>query len=71
MFPQYVEGAATTVEVMRPAELLLGLLRNSFNLIAVGAPGIEALTTIARRTTGVRMTLGDLDRAVDLVRSTY
>jgi len=68
-FPQYVEGAPTSLEPMRPAEVMLGLLRNAFNLATVGPAAIGALATIARQAAGFRLTVGDLDEAVDLIRS--
>jgi PqqD family protein of HPr-rel-A system len=68
-FPEHVEGAPTTAVALRPAEVLLGLLRNAFNLAEVGPPGVAVLARIARDASGVRLTVGDLDDAVRLIRS--
>jgi len=66
-FPRYVAGAVTATEPMRPAVALLGLLRNAFNLATVGAPGVAALEAVARQATVVSITVGDLDRAIELI----
>ena len=66
-FPRYEMGAETHAELMRPAEALLGLLRNAFNLAIVGPPGVHALANVAREATVVRLTVGDLAEAVALV----
>jgi hypothetical protein len=66
-FPRYQAGGPTTFEAMRPAEALLTLLRNAFNLATVGPPGVAALATIANEVPCLRLTIGDLDAAIDLI----
>ena len=70
-FPRYQAGGPTTIEAMRPAEALLALLRNAFNLATVGAPGVAALATIARQVPTVRLSIGNLDAAIDLLRDDH
>jgi hypothetical protein len=68
-FPSYVPGAPTSLEPLSPAEGLLLLLQNSFNLQTTRAAGLAALVEVARRAQVVRLTVGRLDDAVKLVRT--
>ena len=70
-FPRYQAGGPTIFEAMRPAEALLALLRNAFNLATVGKPGVAALATIARQVPTVRLSIGNLDAAIDLLRDDH
>ncbi len=69
-FPTYVEGATTAFEPLSRGEGLLLLLQNSFNLAATLGPGLAALVQIAASARVVRLTVGDLEDAVDLIRTT-
>jgi PqqD family protein of HPr-rel-A system len=69
-FPTYVPGARTAFEPVGRAEGLLLLLQNSFNMASALGPGLAALTAIAADATVVRLTVGDLDEAVEMIRTT-
>jgi hypothetical protein len=69
-FPSYVAGGPTALEPLSRAEGLLRLLQNSFNLATALGPGLAALAGIAASAQVVRLTVGDLDGAVDLIRTT-
>lgn len=68
VLPRYVEGAATTVEPLTPAELAVALAENAFNLAATGAAGLAALGGLASSARGWRLESGDLGEAVAAVR---
>ena len=68
-FPRYVEGATTTAVPLRPADALLALLRNAFNLSTVAPAGVHRLAAIASEATVVELTVGNLDDAIDLIRT--
>lgn len=69
-FPTYVAGAPTAFEPLTRAEGLLLLLQNSFNMATTQGAGLAVLAGIAASTQVVRLTVGDLESAVDLIRTT-
>ncbi len=68
-FPRYVAGGPTRFEPLSRAEGLLLLLQNSFNMSTAGGPGLAVLAGIAASAHVVRLTVGDLESAVDLIRT--
>ncbi|MGZ4681296.1 MAG: HPr-rel-A system PqqD family peptide chaperone [Acidimicrobiales bacterium] len=69
-FPTYVPGAITAFEPISRAEGLLLMLQNSFNLATTQRAGLAALVRIAASARVVRLTVGGLEAAVDLIRTT-
>ena len=53
---------------MTRAEAVMEMGQNSFNLSRHGRRGVEALATVARRSTCHRLVVGDLDVACALLR---
>ena len=68
-FPTYVAGGPTAFEPVSRAEGLLLLLQNSFNMTVARGPGLAALAGIAASARLVRLTVGDLRAAVELIRT--
>ena len=69
-FPTYVAGGPTRFEPLRRAEGLLLLLQNSFNMATAQSAGLQSLAGIAASAQLVRLTVGDLETAVELIRTT-
>lgn len=65
--PRYLAGAATSLTIMRPAEAVMLLAENSFNLVEHGAPGLTLLARVVERSTCYRLVIGDLGAACRLV----
>ena len=65
--PRYQAGAVTSLVPMRPAEAVMVLAENSFNLLSHGQVGLEALALVVQRSQCYRLTVGDLDVACRLV----
>jgi hypothetical protein len=68
-FPTYVAGATTAFAPLSRAEGLLLLLQNSFNMATTQGAGLAVLAAIATSARVVRLTVGDLDAAVELIRT--
>ena len=67
--PHYRSGGGAEVSALNPAETLVGLAENSFNLHRFGRRGFATLATLARRYPGYRLVHGDLDQAVAAIGS--
>jgi hypothetical protein len=65
--PRYRAGAASRLEALRPAQAVLLLAENSFNFKADGRRWLPVLAALAAAAPCFRLTVGDLDDAVDLV----
>jgi hypothetical protein len=65
--PRYVEGAATEVVPMTPAEAAVELGRNALNLSLYGSRALPALADVVRHARCFRMVSGDLSEAVAAV----
>jgi PqqD family protein of HPr-rel-A system len=68
-FPSFRAGAPTAFEPISRAEGLLLMLQSSFNLASVSASGLPALVEVTERASLVRLTVGSLADAVDLIRT--
>jgi hypothetical protein len=66
--PRYERDATTALLPMTRAEAMMEMGQNSFNLQRHGRRGVEALATVARRSTCHRLVVGDLDVACALLR---
>jgi hypothetical protein len=66
--PRYEAGANPRLEAMSRADALRLLVEQSFNLDRFGGEGIRVLAEIVRRADCYRLTFGDLDEAVSIVR---
>lgn len=66
--PRYERDATTALLPMTRAEAVMEMGQNSFNLQRHGRRGVEALATVARRSTCHRLVVGDLDVACALLR---
>lgn len=66
--PQYVPDLDIEVERVSPAQTLMLLVQNTFNLPDFQQPGFRALEDIARTCPGYRLRHGRLDLAVDAIR---
>jgi hypothetical protein len=65
--PRYIAGAPTVVEELPASDALVLILKQSFNLRAVGRRGLAAAADIVRSTRRVSITSGDLGAACDAV----
>jgi len=68
ILPRYTEGARTALVPIARSQALATILQQSFNLGAHGASGIGRMVELLRGAECHALTIGDLDRAVDLVR---
>ncbi|HAS11817.1 MAG TPA: hypothetical protein DCS55_15075 [Acidimicrobiaceae bacterium] len=66
--PQYVPGLDIEIERVSPAQTLMLLIHNTFNLPDFQQPGFHALEKVARSCPGYRLRHGRLDLAVDAIR---
>lgn len=64
--PRYESGAATTLVTMRPAEAVVLLAENSFNLVG-RQDGLAILAGVVARSACYRLSVGDLGAACRLV----
>lgn len=62
--PRYVAGASVHLDRLSPADALMLLAENAFNLQRFGHDGFAALEHVARTCPTYRMEHGDLDEAV-------
>ncbi len=67
VFPRFEAGADTVLEPVGRAEALVELARNTFRFRERGAPELDLLADLARGVECHRLTMGELDGAVDLV----
>jgi hypothetical protein len=65
--PAYGAGAETRLTPLRPAETVMTLIKNAFNLASHGQAGLDLLARIARRAPGYSLQVGDLDSACELI----
>lgn len=68
ILPRYAPGAPTALVPIARSQALATILQQSFNLGAHGAGGVGRMVELLRGAQCYALTLGDLDRAVDLVR---
>jgi hypothetical protein len=69
VFPKYVAGSALTIEPVVASQVFARLAFNAFNYELLGARAFDAVGALARRCRGYRVVYGDLDSAVEAVRS--
>jgi hypothetical protein len=67
IIPSYKRGACSELVRLRPAQALLALCENSFNLNTYRAVGLQALTAIVKQSECYRLMMGNLDAACALV----
>ena len=67
VFPRYECGANTVLAPIGRGEALVDLAKNTFHFKERGAPELDLLAALARSADCYRLTLGELDGAVDLV----
>lgn len=67
VLPKYEEGAETRLEPLSRGAAVVALVENSFNFVDHGRAGLERLADVVRGCDCYRLTVGDLDRACDLV----
>jgi hypothetical protein len=67
VFPQYVAGAETRLVPLSRAEAMELLLAQSLNQRLHGAEGIAATARLLRQAGCYRLTVGDLDAALELL----
>jgi hypothetical protein len=67
VFPRYEAGAATRLEPLRRAEGLWDLVQQTFRFDELGRRALEPLAEVVRGAECYRLTMGELDRAVELV----
>ena len=67
VFPKYVVGAQTEIAPVHPADAVLLLIENCFDLMALGDIGFRGLVHMVREVPCHRLTIGNLDDAVRLV----
>jgi hypothetical protein len=65
--PKYVAGAATSMEPVSRAEMMVILGTNSSNISAHGDRVLDVLETVARRTANYRLVFGNVGSAADAV----
>ncbi len=68
VLPKYVAGADTVLEPLTPATAALELCASTFQFLADPIRNLEGLATLCRTVECYRLTIGDLDAAVTLVR---
>jgi len=68
VFPQYRPNAPTSCSPMPRSEILVELLRQTFGVHDHGRHSLEVLAAAVRESRGYRMTVGDLNEAVEAVR---
>ena len=69
IFPQYLRGAATTIEEIPAVEGLLEAMRQTFNFHFSGRRNLEVLADLVRRVGCYRLTVGDLQSACRAVNA--
>ena len=67
ILPRYLPDAPTTATRLAPADALMALLPNVFNLAHVGAEGLTQLRDLATAVPVHELVVDDLDAAVDAV----
>jgi len=67
VFPKYEEGAATRLEPIGRAEGLVELAKNTFRFREHPRRGLDSLARVIRDVDCYRLTVGDLDRACELI----
>ena len=67
VFPRYQAGADTALVPVGRGEALVELAKNTFRFKERGAPELDLLAELARSVECYRLTMGELDGAVDLV----
>ena len=67
VFPRYEAGADTAVAPVGRGEALVELAKNTFHFKERGASELDLLAELARGVDCYRLTMGELDQAVDLV----
>ena len=67
VFPRYEAGADTALSPVGRGEALVELAKNTFRFKERGAPELDLLAELARSVECYRLTMGELDGAVDLV----
>ena len=67
VFPNYDPHGPTALTAMRPAEAVIAIGQNSFNLRRHGRRGFDAVVEAVRHAECYRLTISDLDRACTLV----
>jgi hypothetical protein len=67
VFPNYSEGATTTLTPMRRGEGVIELAKNTFRFNERAHRSLDRLTTVARDADLYRLEIGDLETAVELV----
>lgn len=67
IFPRYERGAETVLESMGPAETLVQLLPNTFNLAQESQTRLEKLAALCEAAEGYRLVSGNLQAAVAAV----
>ena len=67
VFPRYEAGVDTVLEPIGRAEALVELAKNTFRFRERGAPELDLLADLVRGVECYRLTMGELDAAVDLV----
>jgi len=65
VFPQYVAGAATSIEALPRATTFMELAGNSFNYSILGANGFHAMARLIEQVRGFRFRYSALDEALD------
>jgi hypothetical protein len=69
IIPKYEPGAVTELRPMSRGEAVVVLAENSMNLPSVAARGFRTVAAVAGGAQSYRLTMGDLDRAVEAVLS--
>ena len=67
VFPRYEAGADTALAPVGRGEALVELAKNTFHFKERGAPELDLLAELVRGVDCYRLTMGELDGAVDLV----
>jgi hypothetical protein len=68
VFPKYVEGATTELAPMGRAEALVELAKNTFSFNQRSRAALEELAVVVRACDCYRLTVGDLDSAIAVIR---
>jgi len=69
VFPEYEKDATTALEPITRAQTLVEMATQCFNLEEVGGRGLEVLARVVDGAGCYRLRVGDLDSAVEAVRS--
>lgn len=67
--PKYERGAATTLEPMARAEMLVLLVEQSFNISSHGSAGVRLLGRLVGGARCYRLQIGDLHEAVETIKT--